>query len=152
MCFITSRKKSEKYWEPCRISKMDLEKIISRLWQFITEHWIEIANIFNNFFTSIAAKTKESIKYYHKHFSNFLKNKSDDFFFLSPTDKHEIINYISSFDSSKWPGPNSIPTIILKLLRNDIFTQLSDVFNVSFLTDVFPSILKIAKVVHIHKK
>ena len=34
---------------------------------------IEIANIFNNFFTSIAAKTKESIKYFHKHFSNFLK-------------------------------------------------------------------------------
>ena len=28
---------------------------------------IEIANIFNNFFTSIAAKTKESIKYSHKH-------------------------------------------------------------------------------------
>ena len=28
---------------------------------------IEIANICNNFFTSIAAKTKESIKYSHKH-------------------------------------------------------------------------------------
>ena len=39
---------------------------------------IEIANIFNNFFTSIAAKTKESIKYSHKHFSNFLKNRSGD--------------------------------------------------------------------------
>ena len=37
---------------------------------------IEIANIFNNFFTSIAAKTKESIKYSHKHISNFLKNRS----------------------------------------------------------------------------
>ena len=45
----------------------------------------EIANIFNNFFTSIAAKTKESIKYSHKCFSNFLKNRSDDSFFLSPT-------------------------------------------------------------------
>ena len=36
----------------------------------------KIANTFNNFFTSIATKTKESIKYSHKHFSNFLKNKS----------------------------------------------------------------------------
>ena len=108
---------------------------------------IDIANILNNFFTSIAAKTKESIKYSHKHFSNFLKNRSDDSFFLSPTDKYEIINIISSLDPNKSTGPNSIPTKILKLLKNDISTQLSDIFNVSFSTGVFPSILKIAKVV-----
>ena len=53
---------------------------------------------------------------------------------------------------SKSYGPNSIPTKILKLLKNDISTQLSDIFNVSFSTCVFPSILKIAKVVPIHKK
>ena len=113
---------------------------------------IEIANIFNNFFTSILAKTKESIKYSHKNFSNFLKNRSDDSFFLSPTDKYEIINIISSLDPNKSTGPNSIPTKILKLLKNDISAQLSDIFNVSFSTGVFPTILKIAKVVPIHKK
>ena len=113
---------------------------------------IKIANIFNNFFTSIAAKTKASIKYSHKHFSNFLKNRSDDSFFLSPTDKYEIINIISSLDPNKSTGPNSIPTKILKLLKNDISTQLSDIFNVSFSTGVFPSILKRAKVVPILKK
>ena len=42
---------------------------------------IEILNIFNNFFTSIAAKTKESIEYSHKYFFKFLKNKFDDSFF-----------------------------------------------------------------------
>ena len=113
---------------------------------------IEIANIFNNFFTSIAAETKESIKYSHKHFSNFLKNRSDDSFFLSPTEKYEIINIISSLDPNKPTGPNSIPTKILTLFKNNISTQLSDIFNVSFSTGVFPSILKIAKVVPIHKK
>ena len=113
---------------------------------------IDIANILNNFFTSIAAKTKESIKYSHKHFSNFLKNRSDDSFFLSPTDKYEIINIISSLDPIKSTGPNSIPTKILRLLKNDISTQLSDIFNVSFSTGAFPSILKIAKVAPIYKK
>ena len=48
---------------------------------------IEIANIFNNFFTFIPAKTRESIKYSHKNFSNFLKNISDDSFCVSLTDK-----------------------------------------------------------------
>ena len=38
---------------------------------------IEITNIFKNFLTSVAAKTKESIKYSHKHFSNFLKNRTN---------------------------------------------------------------------------
>ena len=59
---------------------------------------------------------------------------------------------ISSLDTSKSTGPNSIPTKILKRLKNDVSTQLSDVFNVSFLIVVFPAILKIAKVVPIHKK
>ena len=113
---------------------------------------IKIANIFNNFFTSIAAKTKASIKYSHKHFSNFLKNRSDDSFFLSPTDKYEIINIISSLDPNKSTGPNSINTKILKLLSNEISTRLFDIFNISFSTGVFPSRLKITKVVPIHKK
>ena len=38
---------------------------------------------------------------------------------------------------------------ILKLLKNDISQQLSDM---SFLTGQFPSVLKIAKVIPIHKK
>ena len=59
---------------------------------------------------------------------------------------------MSSLDSNKLIGDNSIPTKILKLLKNDISTQHFDIFNVSFLTGVFPSILKIAKVVPIHKK
>ena len=99
---------------------------------------------FQHFFTSIATKTKESIKYSYKHFSNFLKNRSDHSFFLSSTDKYEIINIIYSLDSNKLTGLNSVPTKILKLLKNDISTQLSDIFNVSFSTGVFPSILKIA--------
>ena len=41
---------------------------------------------------------------------------------------------------------------ILKLLKNDISQQLSDIFNISFLTGQFPSVLKIAKVIPIHKK
>ena len=62
---------------------------------------IEIANIFSNFFSSVSAKTNESIKYSHKHFSNFLKNRSNDSFFLSPNDKYKIINIISSLDPNK---------------------------------------------------
>ena len=52
---------------------------------------------------------------------------------------------MSSLDSNKSSGPNSIPVKILKLLKNDICHQLSDIFNI-------PSVLKITKVIAIYKK
>ena len=113
---------------------------------------MEISNIFNNYFSSIATKTKLNISFSHKHFSDFLKNRSSISFFVNPTDKAEIEDVISSLDSNKSVGPNSIPTEILKLLKDDISSQLSEIFNISLSSGVFPSILKTAKVIPIHKK
>ena len=108
---------------------------------------IAISIIFNNYFSSIANNTKRNISYSHKHFSDFLKNRSNISFFVSPTDKKEIENVISSLDSNKSVGPNSIPTKVLKLLKNNICSQLSEIFNISFSSAIFPSILKTAKVI-----
>ena len=58
--------------------------------------------------------------------------------FLQPTDKEEIAN-ISSLNSNKASGPNSIPYGILFLLKKEILEQLGDLFNLSFMTGVFPS-------------
>ena len=49
-------------------------------------------------------------------------------------------------------GTNSIPTKILKLLSNDISSQLIELFDLSYLLDVFPSILKFSKVISIFKR
>ena len=57
----------------------------------------DIANTCNNYFVSVAATTKRSIRYSHKHFSDYLSNQSDSTIFLQPTDKEEeIANIISS--------------------------------------------------------
>ena len=47
-----------------------------------------ISNIFN-YFSLIANKTKLNISFSHKHFSDFLKNRSNISFFVSPTDKQK---------------------------------------------------------------
>ena len=104
----------------------------------------DIANTFNNYFASIAETTKKSINYSHKHFSDYLSNKSSSTIFLQPTDKEEIANIISSLNSNKASGPNSIPYRVLFLLKNEISKQLADLFNLSFMTGVFPSLLKTA--------
>ena len=46
----------------------------------------DIANTFNNYFASIAETTKRSIKYSHKHFSDYLSNESSSTIFLHPAD------------------------------------------------------------------
>ena len=51
----------------------------------------DIASTFNNYFASMAETTKKSIKFSHKHFSDYLSNESSTTIFLQTTDKEEII-------------------------------------------------------------
>ena len=84
------------------------------------------------------------MKYSHKHFSDYLSNENSSTTFLQTTNKEEIANIISSLNSNKASGPNSIPYRILFLLKkNEISKQLADLLNLSFMTDVFPSVLKL---------
>ena len=109
-------------------------------------------NLFNNYFTFRAKKTNSNTKFSPKHYTDYLSYTNVNTFFLTPTDKNETSFVISSLDSHKSSDPKSIPVKILKLLKNDISQQSSDIFNMSFSTGQFPSVLKIAKVVPIHKK
>ena len=73
---------------------------------------------------------------------------------MLPTDKEEIANIISSFNSNKASDPNSI--LKFRNLKSNwqmIFRkQLADLFNLSLMAGVFPSVLKTAKVVPVFKK
>ena len=71
---------------------------------------------------------------------------------MQPTDKDKIATIISSLNSNKASGPNGIPYRILSLPKNEISKQLVDLFNLSFMTGVFPLVLKAAKVVPVFKK
>ena len=68
---------------------------------------------------------------------------------VSPTDYYEII---SSLKNHKIVVPNSISTMILKLLNKDISNQLASLFNLFFLSGIFPNILTTRKRNPIDKK
>ena len=53
----------------------------------------DIANIFNNYFASVAEITKKSIKYSNKHFSDYLAKESGSTISLQLTDNEEITPY-----------------------------------------------------------
>ena len=93
------------------------------------------------------------------YFLGFLKNfrrrghpGNEGLLFIAPADAHEVKLIISSLNSYKSTVPNSFPTKFLKLLKHEISTHLADIFNLSYSSAVFPSILKVAKVIPVHKK
>ena len=95
-----------------------------------------IVNTFNNVFISVAEIVHSKIKFSNK---SFIQNK------LTSTNKEEIYKIISSFNTNKPDGPNSIPTKVFHLLPNQISNHLATICNLSFSTGVFPTILKTAK-------
>ena len=74
------------------------------------------------------------------------------FYIYPTTESKEITNIISSLNFNKASCPFSIPNKILILLKQDISKQLPDLFDLSFSSGSFPSILKAAKVVPVFKK
>ena len=70
---------------------------------------------------------------------------------LNLTDTVEIMSIIDSLGSES-SGPYSIPTEILKLLKPNLCHPLTAIFNMSFVTGVYPDQLKTAKVIPVFKK
>ena len=113
----------------------------------------QISNFANKYYTNIAGDILKKRKYKgNKHFKQFLKNPNTIKFLINHTDPQEVEDTIKDFDASKGVGPNSIPPKILKQISHLISKPLSDIFNKSFHTGIFPSLLKISKINPIHKK
>ena len=112
----------------------------------------DTANTFNNYFASIGETKKKNKKQSHRNFSDYLSNETSSIIFLQLTDNKETANIISSLNSNKASGSSSIHYRILFLLKKEISKELADLFKLSFTTNVFPSVLKTAKVVPVFKK
>ena len=63
-------------------------------------------------------------------------------FFVNLNPEIEVKNIILSLNPSKAIDPNSIPTKIIELWNNDVSSQLTELFNLSFFCGVFPLISK----------
>ena len=105
---------------------------------------------FNNYFVKVAIDIQSSIRFSKKKY-DYLLPLNIESFFITPTDSTEVSN-ISSLNQDKSDGPNSIPIKIMKLLNKDISDQLALLFNQSFSSRIFPSILKTSKIILTYKK
>ena len=118
----------------------------------LTSDPFRIANVFNNYFSSIGEKVQSKIRFSNKTYTDYLHVDNLNSFFITPTDSEGVISIISSLSDNRSSGPNSILTKILKLLKKDISTHLVDIFNLSFSSGIYPTPLKTAKFIPIHNR
>ena len=71
---------------------------------------------------------------------------------MRPTDEKETEEKIKAMKDIKALGPSSIRTKILKLYSETLSKPLAELINSSLNQGKFPAILKIAKVIPIHKR
>ena len=80
-----------------------------------------------------------------------MRNRQSSSIILRPTDEFEIVETITGMNIHKLPGPIDIPVILIKEAKFLIARFLARSFNYCLETGNYPDILKIAKVILLHK-
>ena len=110
-----------------------------------------VSNKFFNFFTNIVADLVKKLPTSTKLYSDYLQQSQPNSFYLGDTSEFEISNILKDLDSSKSCDIYGISAKILKISSPVISPFLCKLFNGSFAEGIFPSKLKYAKVIPIHK-
>ena len=156
--FMENGNNMKKLWTGIKSILANKNSMLSRIHKIKDKNGIstsdqsEMSNILNEFFVNVGNDTAKSIHHNPKSPTEYLANGNSDSIFLSPVSPFEVNETILKLDSSKSIGPNSIPIKLLKILRPKVSHSLATMVNRSFSTGIFPSKLKIAKVVPIFKK
>ena len=131
-------------------NKSNISKVRSN--NRIIEDSKNIANIFNEHFSTIGANLAKNIPPSKKHFSEFLGQPNPNSIFFAPTTRYEIIDIVSALKNKKSAGHDEIDNFILKGVISSIADPLEYIFNVSLSTGQVPEQMKIAKVIPLFKK
>ena len=86
-----------------------------------------IAEHFSKFFTEIGTNIQNKISPTKKYYTDYLLNPNKETFFITPTTDEEISDIISDLNIRKSTGPNSIPTKVMKQIKDVISAPFSKI-------------------------
>lgn len=109
-----------------------------------------ISEKFNQFFLDIGHSLASAIPAENLHFNSFLHNDVTSSIYLSPVDNREIERIIKTLKKSS-PGWDEITSDILGACSSIISHPLVHIINLSLMDGIFPTELKIAKVLPLFK-
>ena len=111
----------------------------------------QMANKFNDFFVNVGPILAKSIPPAVKPPLSFMKGTFPDSMYFLPTNEYEISDIISNLKNNDSKGFDDIPLKLIKNCSSSLSEILAYLNNQSFLEGVFPSSLKTAKVIPVHK-
>lgn len=111
----------------------------------------EIAESFNNYFSTIANQIAQSINDTQVSFTHFLPAPVPFSFYLRPVTSLEIENIINNLKSTS-AGHDNIHIKVVKKCSYIISSFLEYIINLSFQKGCVPKQIQIAKIIPIHKK
>ena len=111
---------------------------------------IDICNGFNTFFINIGPTLARKIPDTGKSPLIFMKNRVFDSMYVNEVTLEELHSVIKNLKESS-PGWDQISAKVVKSTYNNFKTPLLHVLNLSLLNGVFPSELKVARVIPLYK-
>ena len=112
-----------------------------------------IANEFNDYYVNIGSNLADEIgsPSAEVKYTDFLNQTPKDFVFdlVSPSTVDKVIDSLKNKHSSGYDGLSSC---LIKTIKNELLEPITLIVNQSISTGIFPSKLKIAKVIPIYKK
>lgn len=83
---------------------------------------------------------------------NFIENRVEGSIFMTPVTPNEIVRVVQSLKNKKSVGEDEVPVSVLKAVAEEVSGPLTHIVNLSFITGVFPGMLKVACIKAVHKK
>ena len=117
----------------------------------------DIANTFNQYFTSVAEKyinKEKSLSSNLQKLEHFISEKlpKGNIFNIPYITQDFVYKYLTNLDNCKATGIDNILSMIVKISAPVITKQLTDICNHSIRNSSFPAIWKKARVTPLHKK
>lgn len=115
-----------------------------------------VAEKMNKFFCEISSELSENIPIVSNKDPNYLLQEQqrtiNDHFNFHEITEEDVLKAISNLQSKCSTGYDEISTKLLKLIGKEIAQNITITFNLSLKSCKFPDVMKIAKVIPLHKK
>ena len=105
----------------------------------------QLANLFNDHFSSITYKYTSTLSKYENNYSEYLGKKIQETMYVWPTCPMEVKNILLNSKPKLSAGFNEIPLKLLKSSPDNIIMALSHIFNLSLSTGKVISDLKLPR-------
>lgn len=108
----------------------------------------DIANAFNNFFSTIASNIQNKIPNIG-NFVSYIKRPNPSSFFFKPVTQDEMPETFNLLNQSKSTSDCSIPRQIFECVPQSLSFILTSIINLTFETGIFHNSLKTVKIIPI---